>query len=621
MKKFYSFVFICVFLSCIIAGCGSDGTGGVSPTATPIIQTPTATPVVQTVTSSGGTVAVGQGSVNFPANSVKNNVTVTGSTVNIIPYFPLGIGAASSVYEFKISDPNSYVANTAAITLPITGNTTGAKIYRSENGSSWTDIGGTVSGNNITTTVPGFSYFVVGSPVTVTTPTTIPTVGGNWTSQVKVNDSASTAVNPSIAVDPSGNAFALWKDSRNDPNGYIDDIYFSYRTAGGSWGGNEKLTSASGSDGFSSPCITVDTSGNAYATWEDSLSSSVTPVDPNSYLTPQPTPTVKPINIYFGYRPAGGSWSKSVITTDTNIGKANIAVDGAGNAYTVWNKTTYNNTETTCTIYFSSKPRGGSWSAGSVVTSRKTWISPKIAVDPSGNAWVIWTEYSNTGINSIYVSYRPAGGSWGAESLLTSSTFGTGFGNTEITADSSGTVYAVWNTTTSSVVPTPTSTTGTPVPTPTIFSYPTPVNTPTTQPLPTYTPAPALKLTGNVSFKDTSTGDIYFSYKVSGGSWSSPAVIASGSQGTYVSRPKIAVGSNGTVYVIWINYDEKSLNFSYLPKGGSWASPVRIDDRTMASIVQYGPAIGIDSIGKVYAIWDAKKDSNSKYGIYFSVRQ
>jgi hypothetical protein len=85
---------------------------------------------------------------------------------------------------------------------------------------------------------------------------------GTWGANVKVNDDAGTAMQymPALAVDESGNAYALWADWRNgDP-----DIYFAYRPAGGNWQTNVRLNDDPGTEAQLHPDIVVDTGSNLY---------------------------------------------------------------------------------------------------------------------------------------------------------------------------------------------------------------------------------------------------------------------------------------------------------------------------------------------------------------------
>jgi len=242
--------------------------------------------------------------------------------------------------------------------------------------------------------------------------------GGSWGSNVRVNDDERTAtLSSSIAVDASGNAYAVWHDN------YWWDIYFSQRPAGGTWGPNVRVNDDEGTADQSQPDIAVDASGNAYGLWDDKRNGNM--------------------DIYFSYRPAGGSWGSNVrVNDDTGAAQQSrpaIAVDASGNAYTVWHDKRNGNMD----IYFSYRPAGGTWGPNVKVNddagSAEQWW-PAIGVDDSGNTYAVWYDYD---FRDIYSSYRPAGGGWGAN-VKVNDAAGPGWEWSPIAVDPSGNAYAVW---------------------------------------------------------------------------------------------------------------------------------------------------------------------------------
>jgi len=251
---------------------------------------------------------------------------------------------------------------------------------------------------------------------------------GTWGANARVNDDAVYVdrvwqEHPSTAVDSTGNAYALWCDLRN--GNY--DIYFSYRPAGGSWGANVMVNDDAGATWQYSPSIAVNVSGNAYAAWEDARSG-------NWW------------DVYFSYRGVSGTWGPNVrVNDDAGVAaqvEPSIAVDVSGNAYAVWHDTRNGDYD----IYFSYRPAGGTWGANARVnddagTTRQ--LSPSIAVDSSGNAYAVWQDERN-GNYDIYFSYRPAGGTWGANVRVNDDAGTAAQGEPSIAADGSGNAYAVW---------------------------------------------------------------------------------------------------------------------------------------------------------------------------------
>jgi len=243
-----------------------------------------------------------------------------------------------------------------------------------------------------------------------------------WSPNVRVDDDAGTAEQsfPSIAVDPRGNAYAVWQDFRPEWG-----IYFSYRPICGSWSASVRVDDGPETAWAKEwPSIAVDPAGNAYAVWLDDRTGDH--------------------QVYFSYRPAGGAWGANVKVSDTpgtcsTAGGPDIAVDSHGNAYAVWSGDYYG----VPGIYFSYRPAGGTWGSSIRVNDSGHW--PSIAVDPNGNAYLVWSERAPMGVDTCF-SYRPAGGSWGGNVRVNddaAETRRTAY-RPDIAVDANGSAYAVW---------------------------------------------------------------------------------------------------------------------------------------------------------------------------------
>ncbi len=103
----------------------------------------------------------------------------------------------------------------------------------------------------------------------------------------------------------------------------------------------------------------------------------------------------------------------------TDQGSPDIAIDAAQNLYAVWSDSRDGGSDG----YFAYRPNGGAWGANVRVNDRAGAVSsaPKIAVNASGNAYVVWQDYRN-GHPDIYYAYRPANGSWGASRRINTDT-------------------------------------------------------------------------------------------------------------------------------------------------------------------------------------------------------
>jgi len=356
-----------------------------------------------------------------------------------------------------------------------------------------------------------------------------------WSTNVKVNDDPGTPSQwfPAIAVDSAGNAYAVWEDGRKGKG----DVYFSYRPAEGNWTANVKVSDDPGTAYQGNPDIAVDSSGNAYAVWQDWRNN-------NS-------------DVYFSYRPADGTWSANVRVNDDSgtawQGLPAIAVDSSGNAYAVWG-----DFDGDGDIYFSYRLAHGTWATNIKVNDdlgTADQSTPDIAVDSSGNAYVVWDDSRNAD-HDIYFSYRGSGGTWGTNVRLNDDVGTESQSSPAIAVDPFGHAYAIW--------------------------------------------------------EDHRNGwtiyDIYFSYRPASGTWGTNVRVNDDSGMAYVMRmtPSIAVDSSGNAYAVWedCRNSRPDIYSSYRPAGGSWGTNIRVNDDTgTADHDQWLPDIAVDSWGNAYAVW------------------
>ena len=147
--------------------------------------------------------------------------------------------------------------------------------------------------------------------------------GGAWSANLAVPvamGSVSASDPPSLAVDAQGRLYVLWIDLRNGNR----DVYFAARSAAGAWSAAERVNDDATLVDQRHPSLAVDNAGNAYAVWQD--------------------PRNGDDDVYFAYRQAGGVWSaNSRVNHDvgtTSQAKPDVAVDGQGNGYVAWSRTT-----------------------------------------------------------------------------------------------------------------------------------------------------------------------------------------------------------------------------------------------------------------------------------------
>jgi hypothetical protein len=292
--------------------------------------------------------------------------------------------------------------------------------------------------------------------------------GKGWSAPVQltvdVGDGYEPSQSPQVAVDPLGNATAVWEWRE----GRLFVIQSATRPAGGSW--SAPITISSAGRFNTRPRVLVDSEGNATVVWlrflgESSVVQSATrpaggswsvPVDVSAVgqaafffdvaLDPQGGATAVWENeskgtIQSAARPAGGSWSAPVdISAGAFPHSPQVAVDSHGNATAVWDRHDPQGT----LIQSATRPAGGSWSAPvSLFKPRRYAQQPQVAVGPQGDVTAIW-ERSNGSDLVVQSATRSAGGSWSAPVDISGGDNSAGGDNLRLVVDSWGNATAVW---------------------------------------------------------------------------------------------------------------------------------------------------------------------------------
>jgi hypothetical protein len=388
----------------------------------------------------------------------------------------------------------------------------------------------------------------------------------NQSTNIDISTLSSPAnqVHPAIDLDENGNAYAVWMDGRNGNW----DIYFAYRPVNGTWGFNTKVNDDTGTASQKYPAVAVDASGNAYAVWRDERNGNGND------------------DIYFAVRPSGGTWGRNIRIADSggisNIYPPAIAVDETGNAYILWTR----NRGGVHEIFFVYRSANGSWEAKAKLSdeSSEGWC-PDIAVDLYGNAYAIWTQWKyDNDKHDTYFSYRPAGGAWGSSIRVNDDDTVANQWWPSIAVDNNGNAYATWMDHRSDP-----------------FCDP---------------------------WEEICNWDVYYAYSMPGWDWQTNSKVNDDSSTAEQWVPDIQVGTNSNLYAVWSDYrNDASCNpevdvcnvdiySSFYPANGDWTSNVRVnDDSDLAT--QYSPKIAVDDNNNVYSLWSDNR--NTDWDIYFAV--
>ena len=203
----------------------------------------------------------------------------------------------------------------------------------------------------------------------------------------RVGSAFELTLNARIAVDPSGNATAVWYHSALG----VGLVRASHRPAGGSW--SAPLTISDPNRFAQAPDIVVDRSGTVTVAW----------------MAQGPGGN----QIESARLPLGGSWSAPGLVGPGDLAAPRLALDNSGTVTVVWLES-----RTNYIVRTSSLAPGGTWTVGKDLSNTAvSSINPQIAVDPAtGAAVAVWQTFDGTSL--IYASRRPPGGAWSPAQLV-----------------------------------------------------------------------------------------------------------------------------------------------------------------------------------------------------------
>jgi len=240
--------------------------------------------------------------------------------------------------------------------------------------------------------------------------------GGAWETPVDLSVPGEEAIDPQVAVDPQGEAVAVWERS----NGENEIVQAASRPAGGAWQTPVDL-SVTGENGVF-PQVAVDPQGEAVAVWERSNGTTSRFIEAAS-------------------RPPGGTWQVPVHISAAGE-KAygpQVALDAQGDAVAVWQR--YNGTD--YVVQAAGGAAGGAWEAPvDLSAAGEETVAQQVAIDTKGDAVAVWQHYNGTNW-LIAAASRLAGGAW--QPPVDLSATGENAYSPQVAIDPEGAAVAVWN--------------------------------------------------------------------------------------------------------------------------------------------------------------------------------
>jgi hypothetical protein len=202
--------------------------------------------------------------------------------------------------------------------------------------------------------------------------------GGAWTTPVQLEGPIEgfREDTPDVAIDPNGNVVATWK--RDSGTGGDTVVAVTYNAFTNSWSPPQILDPVA--ESVDLPKTGIDDNGNAIVVWNRTNGSQS-----------------EVISAYFTY---GTGWGPLVpiFQTMATVDESFVVMDHAGNATAVWNSTASGAFQ----VYSSHLPLGGSWSAGEIISTNGTenftsevLYQRVLSVDAQGTVLVIFTNNDN----------------------------------------------------------------------------------------------------------------------------------------------------------------------------------------------------------------------------------
>lgn len=239
--------------------------------------------------------------------------------------------------------------------------------------------------------------------------------GGSWeTPTLLETDDAGVALSPQVTVDTAGNVTAAWFQNDGVRHNIVANRY-----SGGAWG-SAQLIESDNAGNAQEPQLACDSSGAVFAVWYqgDGVRDNI-----------------------WANRYSGGSWGTAQLIESDNAGHArvpHVVVDASGTATAVWHQS-----DGLRLNIWANRFVAGTWGTAQLIEADNTGDAQdsQVAVDGSGIVTAVWKQFDGTRFN-VWAN-RCSGGIWGTAQLIETDNLSNAH-FPEVTAESNGTVTAVW---------------------------------------------------------------------------------------------------------------------------------------------------------------------------------
>ncbi len=400
-----------------------------------------------------------------------------------------------------------------------------------------------------------------------------------------LSNSSGDSVLPQIAVNRQGNVYAVWQDPTPGVND-CQDIFYS-RSANGFSPFSPPVNLSATSACSQNPQLAVDGQGRVSVVWEEFS---------NGFFT----------DIFFAHSADGVTFSsRNLSSTAADSRNPQLAVDGQGNAYVVWEESTSG----TYDIFFSRSNDGVNFSTP-VDLSASPGGSPQLAVDGQENVYLAWA-----GCAGICFSRSSDGVNFSAPVSVSASS-GFLLQTAALAVDGQGNVSVLWLETADFLnfdIFFSRSTDGVD------FSAPVNLSADAGNSL---SPQLAVDAQGNVSVvwlgelpPASLDYHVFFTRSTDGANFSAPVNLSAGVGSS--GQPDLAVDGQGSVSVVWQEGHAFDLDifFRGSSDGVNFSAPVNVSENAGSS---GQPDLAVHARGHAYVVWADDTATPGKLDILFS---
>jgi hypothetical protein len=396
-----------------------------------------------------------------------------------------------------------------------------------------------------------------------------------WLAPTDLSAVGRDAEEPQVAVDPAGDAVAVW--TRFD--GAHTIVQAAIRQAGGSWVPSGNL-SVPGRDA-EEPEVGIDAAGNAIAVWRRH--------DGSKYIVQSAT------------RPAGGAWQGPVdlsVAGETAKEPA-LAVDAAGDAVAIWAR--FDGLD--FAVQAAAKPAGGAWQGAlDLSVAGQDAKEPQVAIGPSADALAVWSRYD--GSRFVVQSARRLAGAW--EKPLDVSVAGQNAEEPQLALDPAGNAVAVWSRFDGAkdIVQAAVGSGGGGA-----WGLPADLSAAGQN---AEEPQVAVDPAGNAvavwTRRSSPTDVVQSSRRPAGGSWETAVPLSV--SGDSAEAPQVSLDPDGGAVAVWSRTDAtpRVIQGAERPAAGGWLPPALI---SVVGQSANEPQVASDSVGNAVAVWAREDGANT----------